>query len=635
MTDFEISKKKQNFSDKKKHLTGSLALRLFFISFILLVIPLFLHSLFMYRDEYTHREKDVFISLKVLGENRVLLIDQMMDYQKKLLDTLVIDEKINNKLLSGSFDDDLNAYFKEVSQRTGFSEVFFLSFTPENKFIVQASSLNEQIKNDYTDNKLFLNAINERNSIFLSDEKTSHEKSIFVTKTIFSPDTNEAKGLLVSTVFASNFIVKLASMDDSPYPLDLSILNKDSSVFVTSNALFKEKLISEDASSDFYLFPLEKIFGGYLLKDKKNTFFSVLFPLKNTNFFLLADVNSKYVVSLQKKAYFYRIATLFFFILVIGGVLSLFLIFRLSKPLRSLYDVMKKVAVGDMQARFKKDKMGFEINLIGSFFNKMIESVISNQKEAETQRLQKRALYQELKIGHDIQKSMFPAHDIEFPGVDIAHGFLPAKEVGGDFYDLFLRKDNIDDELVISIADTAGKGVPACLYSLSVRSMLRSFAKSAADLNEIIVKTNNLFCLDTEMSGVFVTSWTAIYDNKSKKLEYNSCGHYPALLRKKDGSIQELNVSGMALGVDPFEKVEVKSVLIDQGDSLFLYTDGVIESTNEKGEFYGKDRVKIFLEKAKGMPSKYFMKSFLQELKHFSKNTSQYDDITMLFINFL
>ena len=207
----------------------------------------------------------------------------------------------------------------------------------------------------------------------------------------------------------------------------------------------------------------------------------------------------------------------------------------------------------------------------------------------------------------------------------MAARFIAAKEVGGDFYD-FLS----NGQLMLSIADTSGKGISACFYSLSVRSMLRSYGEIHEDLETIVRETNNLFCLDTGDTGVFVTAFIAFFDPKTKRFHYSNCGHFPALLQRANGTIEKLTTPGMALGVVPFDEVATSSVQLETGDTLLLYTDGVVEAHNDAMEMFGEDRLLTSFQNKKGLPPQEIVDTMIEEVALFAEGSPQHDDLTII-----
>lgn len=314
----------------------------------------------------------------------------------------------------------------------------------------------------------------------------------------------------------------------------------------------------------------------------------------------------------------------FFIVLLIGIVATVFFARRLARPMSALHDTMQRVEQGHLHVRYLRDRWGFEINAIGSHFNRMIDAVLAHMEEARTERVKREVLSNELKIGHEIQKTILPKVMPELPGVELAAHFIPAKEVAGDFYDVLAK----DSRLMLAVADTCGKGISACLYSLCVRSMLRSYEDALTDLPDIIRATNNLFLQDTGDSGFFVTAWVGLYDALQKRLHFTSCGHPAALLRRADGRIEELATEGTALGVTKFATVSALSVELRPGDTVVLYTDGITEAVNEQKKFFGKERLKALIQKestAKDVIDKIF-----KEVGQFTSGNPIQDDMTVV-----
>ncbi len=292
---------------------------------------------------------------------------------------------------------------------------------------------------------------------------------------------------------------------------------------------------------------------------------------------------------------------LFFFLAVIflGGAITSILVKRMAQPLRQLDEVIVEVEKGNLAARYSPDKLGFEINILGAHFNKAMDSIV------------------ELNIGHEIQKSLFPKKLPTVPGIELGAGIHFAKEVGGDFYDLFTH----GSKLHITIADTSGKGVGACLYSLGVRGMLRSFASDP--LQEAIVSTNNLFCEDTGDTGSFVTAWIGCYDPHSHSLEYSSCGHPHALLFR-DHKVTELSTPGIALGTVSFTSVNTAHLKLQRGDLVILFTDGVTEARDENGKMFGKLRLIDAIQQNKHLSAQTLVDTILARISR------EDDDITLV-----
>jgi sigma-B regulation protein RsbU (phosphoserine phosphatase) len=212
------------------------------------------------------------------------------------------------------------------------------------------------------------------------------------------------------------------------------------------------------------------------------------------------------------------------------------------------------------------------------------------------------------------------------PSLEVFPGYHSALEVSGDFYDLVVLEGG---RVLIAIADAAGKGISACLFSLSFRSMLRSVAATQQDLAAIVRIANDLLMYDTSLSSFFITAWLGLYDPKSGELSYCSQGHPPTLLvREKE--VQLLSTGGIAFGVEPIDPT-IKTIQLLRQDLLFLYTDGITEAENGRKELFGMERLKEVILRSRAS-LKADARLLLDEIEQFCAGASQSDDVTFLFL---
>jgi sigma-B regulation protein RsbU (phosphoserine phosphatase) len=331
-----------------------------------------------------------------------------------------------------------------------------------------------------------------------------------------------------------------------------------------------------------------------------------------------------FILFTEEQAYSSRLLSHLFVlvgsIIVIGGMGAIWLTRRMGRPLKQLAHTMSQVGKGNLEASYKSDPMGFEINLLGKQFNRTVSSLATYMEAKER-------LESELKIGQEIQKSILPKSAPHLPGLDVAGGFLSAKEVGGDFCDFLVK----EDKLILAIADASGKGISACLHALGLRSLLRSDLLSADSLSDALHRTNDLFCLDTGDSGFFVTAWVGQFDPKYSLLSYVSCGHPPAFLYHADGTVETLTSGGVALGVLPGESFSSQLVRMKRGDLLLLYTDGVTEALRADAQQFGKERLHEMVRMLKGRSSQEISLRIIQELQAFSEGKLS-DDLTLVVV---
>ncbi|HEV7737801.1 MAG TPA: PP2C family protein-serine/threonine phosphatase [Chlamydiales bacterium] len=350
------------------------------------------------------------------------------------------------------------------------------------------------------------------------------------------------------------------------------------------------------------------------------------FPIPDTNLTLTVGTSSQRIYDLQISHLILRVASFLFFVAVIGGGAVYFLLRKAYRPLNALRLTMERVADGAIHSRYTPHKWGFELNDIGRCFNDTLNSVLLHQEEAEAERLAREKLAQELKLGHEIQESLLPKTFPSMPNLDIGAGCLPAQEVGGDFYDVFRLPSG---KCLIAVADLAGKGISACLFSLGLRSSLRALASTTDNLSEIVTKANDLFLLDAKDNGDFATLWIGILE--SKTLHYISLGHPPVLL-KRQGQFHELSTHHPALGLMPFSGLKIATQFLEPGDELLLYSDGATEAHNTSQELYGRQRLKESFLRCQSINAQSDADLILQDIQRFSQGTFQHDDLTLLLI---
>jgi len=554
-----------NLSYGYRHISGSIALRVLLVCFILLVIPLFFHSLLMYRQEYQTKKRDLFLQLEGMTEEKNRLISTWITLQKK-----------NLQILS--------------------------SFHPPSQFLDRWARQEEAI------------------SLCYVEETPSKKEFTIITVPSGAQQVQLTYSGLQLSLSARNWLATLSVDTTFPYLAGMAILDEKQQLVLSTNPELKIEnlqILSKNAT------PASSA--------AKKDFFGSAQPLYGTAYSLLTFVSEKTLLNLQKREVFTKLSSLFFFILAIGGIGALALTIRMARPLKQLYRTMDAVKEGELSTAYIQDPLGFEINILGQNFNAMIQSLVKHMQEAEDARVNQELLINELKIGHEIQKTIFPKELPEFPGIEIGVGFEPAEQVAGDFYDLFASRG----KLILSIADAAGKGISACLYSLLVRSLLRSSAAFDDNLATFVCKTNQLFCLDTGDSGMFVTAWIGIFDPTDRSLAFSSCGHFPALLKKREKKPIELKTKGIALGVIPFDSLETDRLQLELGDLLLLYTDGILEAQNPAGQFFGASKLVDLLDQTEGKSAQEVVDTIVKELKHFTQQQFLFDDATLLAIRLI
>jgi sigma-B regulation protein RsbU (phosphoserine phosphatase) len=590
-----------------KRLMNSLSLRILLVCFGLLIIPLFIHGVIVYVQEYRNKGKELLKELNLFGQAEKDLVNRLVYVRVEQLATMEL--LIDFSKPSGA----LSQVLKSVAEKETFSSLFYLVLQNNGTAFCKASSEPAMVGKILFSKQAVLA---QQNNFFVFGEKDP----ITGLKQFYIAKANRSGGILVMGVPAQTLIELLATLKGSSFPYHLSFAFEDGEIFVRDDPHFIQ--------SQFHILPKDDFEHSTDIRhlfSKEHEYLAYAIPLNHSSLMLLIDISEQAVLTTPIVEVLIHLPIFFALIFVIGGLGTWLITRRIARPLEALSQTMQRVGKGDLKARYLSDKMGFELNTLGERFNQTIDSLVEHMNTAKSERLAKESLASELRIGHEIQHSLFPKAMPDLPGFDIAAGFDPAKEVAGDFYDLFKR----DGQVLIAIADASGKGISACLYSLSVRSMLRSYATSLHSLSDAIRAVNELLRRDTGESGMFVTAWVGLYDMKTAMLHYTSCGHPAALLKRKEGGIQELSTSNPALGVVPFHHVESASIELRPGDTLFLYTDGILEAHNPQMKIFGKEKL-YHLVSQPFHSSQELVDSVLAGVDRFVNGAAQHDDLTLL-----
>ncbi|HMS33560.1 MAG TPA: PP2C family protein-serine/threonine phosphatase [Ignavibacteria bacterium] len=259
-------------------------------------------------------------------------------------------------------------------------------------------------------------------------------------------------------------------------------------------------------------------------------------------------------------------------------------------------------------------------------------SLISIQNtELFREYLEKQKIENELKIAREIQLALLPGELPEITGYDISGVNLPALQVGGDYYDMIKLTDT---KTALVIADVSGKGTPASLLMANIQSAVHSYLKLyleiSFDLAKVTEKINELIYENTS-SDKFITFFWGILDSEKNTFEYINAGHNPPYLLKNGGEILQLTEGGFMIGILDFGVTyEVGKVEIEKNDVLAFYTDGVTEAMNTAGDEFGDKRLTGLMKEYKDSSSSEILEEIKNSIVNFSRDTAQYDDITLI-----
>ncbi|MBM3740314.1 MAG: hypothetical protein FJW39_31555 [Acidobacteria bacterium] len=227
----------------------------------------------------------------------------------------------------------------------------------------------------------------------------------------------------------------------------------------------------------------------------------------------------------------------------------------------------------------------------------------------------------ELEIAREVQQRLFPRKPPVVEGLTLEGLCVPVQTIGGDYFDYFAMPDGC---VVLAIGDVAGKGIPAALLMASVQAAVRAFcAGGVAGLAELMTKLNRVI-YDASPANRFVTFWIGVYEPGPRRLRYASGGHNPALLVRGAGGVEWLRTPGVGLGLSRTGRFAESELLLEPGDRLLLYTDGVTEALNEQGEEFGEPRLVEAFGRSEGAAE------LVEECLRFAGSAPRHDDLTVI-----
>lgn len=305
------------------------------------------------------------------------------------------------------------------------------------------------------------------------------------------------------------------------------------------------------------------------------------------------------------------------------------LIQRLSQPITEFAYSAQTIAKGNFQARIPEVNTQDELKQLQTSLQYMEQSIDSYISELRSTTASNERFSSELHIATSIQMSMLTRNFPQRDDLDVFARLKPAKEVGGDMYDVFLT----GDDLYFVVGDVSGKGVPAALYMAISRSAFRFITGLNLEIGEIVSRINNAFA-DGNERGMFITMFAGKLNLKTLELQYCNAGHNPILIVDPDGKPRYHHAKpNFAAGLFEDFPYQQESMTLEKGSRMFIYTDGVSEAENIMKDLYGEDRLEAFAAgESATESSEDFISHLVDNMKSFTKENEQNDDVTMMSI---
>lgn len=324
------------------------------------------------------------------------------------------------------------------------------------------------------------------------------------------------------------------------------------------------------------------------------------------------------------------------------GAISLFIIVYtlilrrgVIKPILTVADEAKRFAETNTPSEILREiRQKDEVGMLARAVAKMEKDIVEYTRNLTAITAEKERVNTELSVATRIQANMLPSIFPAFPErpeFDIFATMNPAKEVGGDFYDFFMVDER---HLAIVMADVSGKGVPAALFMVIGKTLIKDHTQPGKDLGEVFAEVNELLC-ESNSEGLFITAFEGVLDLSSGEFRFVNAGHEIPYIRKGSGKFEPYKVrAGFVLAGMEGMRYKCGEMKLEIGDKIFLYTDGVTEATNSTNKLYGMERLTAILGENSALSPAELLPKIKSDIDRFVGEAPQFDDITMLCLEY-
>ena len=397
------------------------------------------------------------------------------------------------------------------------------------------------------------------------------------------------------------------------------------------------KMVAGQSGVDHAWIDNNEIYVAYAPVKTLNWSFAISMPASQivapaikteSNIFAATRVSSQHIDA-QTTRILEIFAGLFIIILIVVILLSFLLARIITRPVELLRQGTVALGKGDLDYHLTIET-GDEFEELAHSFNSMAKDLKKNIEELRRTTAEKERYAKEMEIAKEIQDNFLPEFTPTIPGIELAATTLPAMEIGGDLYDFIpVSKERWG----LAIADVSGKGVSAALFMALCSTLIRVSGGAEADPSVVMEHANQMIYADGR-SSMFITTFYGVLDPANRKFTYVNAGHNPPMLVRGDpAEVQTLEEGKcIALGVVPEVALMCAELVLEPGDLIVMYTDGVTEAFNPQDEEFGEERLMDYLQKHRNYPVREIIDGLIDEVRKFCGSRPQSDDITLVVV---
>lgn len=542
-------------------------LRFLVLNLIFVALPLLIDKTIFMNLFYKKTIKTARLELQEIANLRALALSELQPQKEFLLESLLY-------FMANKEVEKWNQELRAIALKNPFHEFALLDFDEK----VIASSRPEAIGKIFPSIYPKKELLQKKKAMFIRyfhgfDGQTPLPRLHLYVLRVFD------QGILLEAIDMTNIVEKILS-NTFFTSLNFAILNEKGIVVAASDPSFegsyfssispeiKQEVIASKNLGNIQLAkhktPMKKIDSLYEFTFNNETQVAYEAEIPYMNLSVMVYTPKSYFFSKVFDQYL-LLFTVYIAILILGILAAIIVGVWISKPLKQLSSLMHHASQGKYDQHFKKQPFGFEINSLGSIFNQTLMSLQSNIQKAEDESVKREMYQRELDIGKEVQDNLVQKALPKIKGLEML--------VFSEKADFFL----IEESGLIALCHVSQRGISSSLYALSIRSLLRTYATFPFDVGKIMTLLNQDFIADIDKSDMRATAFVSFYDSEKRILQYTSCGHVPAIVKRANGTIEVLEETGKRLGESAEEVYQTRHAQLYPGDFVMLCTDGNID----------------------------------------------------------